>query len=383
MTAQDSDEKPQDAAAAASLGTEATAAEAASTATTTAEPQTDATPAPPRKRRRLGGTTVLALALAFFAAAAAGSLWWQYRQFYVALDSADGENAASLREVRAMTRTLEDELAELGEQRQEMVTVIESIVERINALPVRFSSLEERLAAVQGVSTDARERWLRAQADYYLNVARTELTLRRNRSGAIAALELADRTLLEAGSPVFADVRTEIAGELIALRGMRVPDIDGLSYSLNRLAALVAELPMRDAAAGGEAAGVTEEAGEPGLGRLWLSLKNAFAGMVRIERSDPGEGYSLPHNEQLLVRRRVELELTLGRLGLAQSMPEVFSASLGTAKLLLEQHFDTQAASVEGAITLLEDMLRLDVAPRYPDIGGSLARLRNLPDRDG
>jgi uroporphyrin-3 C-methyltransferase len=326
---------------------------------------------------------MLALALAFFAAAAAGSLWWQYRQFYVTLDAADGDNAASLREVRVMTRALEDELAELGEQRQEMVAAIASIVEQINALPVRFSNLEARLAAAQGVSTDARERWLRAQADYYLNVARTELTLRRNRSGAMAALELADQTLLEAGSPVFADVRTAIAGELIALRGLRVPDVDGLSYSLNRLAGLVTDLPMRAAAAGGAGGAGTDEVGEPGLARLWLSLKNALTGMVRIERSDPAEVYSLPPDEQLLVRRRVELELTLGRLGLAQSMPEVFAASLGTAKLLLEQHFDTQDASVEGAITLLEEMLRLDVAQRYPDISGSLALLRNLPDRDG
>jgi len=196
-------------------------------------------------------------------------------------------------------------------------------------------------------------------------------------------LEMADQRLLEAGSPAYAAVREGIAGELLALRGMQIPDIEGLSYSLSRLTASIAELPMRVPVADPESAPRMTGDAEPGFGRLWQSLKNALAGMIRVERRETTDAYTLAREEQVLVRRQVELELTLGRLGLVQLMPDLFAGSLASASSLLEEHFDTEQAAVEGALALLEDMLALDVAPSYPDISGSLTQLRNLPDRDG
>ncbi len=334
-------------------------------------------------RGSAGPVALFALALAFFAAAAAGSLWWQYRQFYVALDQADGETVVSLREIRADLRGLEDRLTEVAEAGQDVSGVIAQIVERINALPAQLTDLEAQIAAVQGVSVDARGRWLRAQAEYFLGIANSELVLRGNRSNAIAALELADQRLIETGSPAYASVRELIAGELLALRGVEIPDIEGLSYSLSRLTASVAELPMRVSVTDRDVDPQSGGGAEPGLGRLWQSLKNALAGMIRIERRGPTDAYALSRDEQVLVRRQLELELTLGRLGLVQTMPDVFAGALAAASGLLEEHFDTEQAPVEGALALLEEMLALDIAPVYPDISGSLAQLRSLPDRDG
>ncbi len=335
------------------------------------------------RRGSAAPVAILALALAFFAASAAGFLWWQYRQFYVALDAADGENVVALRDIRADLRGLEDRLADLGEAGEDVSGVIAQVVERINALPAQFSDLEEQIAVAQGVSADARGRWLRLQAEYFLGIANTELALRGSRSNAIAALELADERLLETGSPAYASVRELIAGELLALRGIQVPDIEGLSYSLSRLTERIADLPMRVPAADRIGATQTEPDTEPGLARLWQSLKNAFAGMIRVERREPTEAYTLSRDEQVLVRRQLELELTLARLGLVQTLPDLFAGSLVSARRLLDEHFDTEQAPVEGAIALLEEMLALDIAPSYPDISGSLTQLRSLSDRDG
>ncbi|HSG65283.1 MAG TPA: uroporphyrinogen-III C-methyltransferase [Gammaproteobacteria bacterium] len=326
--------------------------------------------------------SLLALALALFATATAGFLWWQYREFYVALDRADGDMDVSLRGVRADLRALEDRLGGLSERDSDITRVVDQIVERLNASAARFSDLEQRQAALQGVSADARGRWLRAQAEYFLGIANAELALRANRNNAIAALELADQALLDAGSPAYSAVRERIAGELVALRGARAPDLEGLSYSLSRLAARVTELPMRAPAPEDETFAPPANDAEPGLGRLWQSFKNALAGMVRIERNDTTAVYSLSRNQQMLVRRQLELELTLARLALVQAMPELFTTSIGNARALLEQHFETDTSAVEGALALLGEMRALEVAPRYPDISGSLALLRDLPDRE-
>ena len=125
-------------------------------------PEAEATRAP---GRRSSAASVLALALALFAATAAGFLWWQYRQFYVVLDQADGETAAALREVRADLRGLEDRLAEFGEERADFSRVMEQLVDRVNTYPAQFADLDQRISAAQGVSTEARGRWLLAQAE--------------------------------------------------------------------------------------------------------------------------------------------------------------------------------------------------------------------------
>jgi len=335
------------------------------------------------RRRPLSLVLVFAVGLAFFAASAAGFLWWQYRQFYVALDRADGATDVALRDVRAELRALEDRLEASGADRAELVALLEQVVDRVNGYPARFADLEEKLAAAQGVSVEARSRWLRAQAEYFLRVAITELTLRGNRGNAIAALELADRSLLDAGNPAFGPVRQRIAGELLALRGMAVADIEGLSFSLGQLGTRVAELPMRSPAPSRDAATPDVSDAQPGLGRLWASVKNALGGMFRIERLDTSSVYSLTRDQQRLVRRQLELELALARSGLVGAMPEVYRASIATATELFETHFERSDPGVDGALALLGELAELDVAPEYPDISGSLALLRNLSDRDG
>jgi len=328
------------------------------------------------------GIIALALAMAIFAAGAAGFLWWQYRQFYVVLDRADGETELALRDVRADLRGLEDRLTAVDDDRAALVDVVEEVVDRVNELPARFADVDERLAAAQGVSSDARGRWLRAQAEYYLTIANAELTLRRNRNSAVAALELADAALLDAGSPAFAAVRERIAGELLGLNAVAVPDIEGLSFSLAQLTTSIATLPMRSPVPdGADGTAVTET--PPGIGRLWQSIKAALAGMFRVERRDTANVLSLSRNQQTVVRRQVELELTLARTGLVEGIAEVFMASIGNARELLVEHFDDDSPAVEGAIALLDELLDVDVAPRYPDISGSLTLLRNVADRDG
>jgi len=328
--------------------------------------------------------STVAVLLAFCAAAAAAFLWWQYRQFYVVQERADADVALSVQGVRDDQRSLEDRLEMLEERNEQAGALVAELGGRLDTLPGRFAELERRLTAVQGVSEDARRRWLRAEAEYYLTVANAELSLAGRWENAVSALELADAKLRELANPGLGGVRERIEQELQQLRGARLPDVEGLSYSLGRLASRVAELPVRAAAPTSypSAREAVEEDSEPGLARVWLSLKGALAGMISVERRDePGTGLRSV-DEQVLVRRRLELELEMARLGLLRGQTEVFQVSLGAARTLLEHDFQSADASVEGAIALVEDMMGLDIDPLRPDISGSLNLLRSAPDRE-
>jgi uroporphyrin-3 C-methyltransferase len=326
---------------------------------------------------RAGLMSSAALLLAFVAVMVAGMLWWQYRQFYVSLDETDAAAAEALTRVRAEQRALQDRLAEAGDDIAALRQSNATLGERVDALPGRFAALEERLDAVQGGSFDARGELLRAEAEYYLAVANSELELTRDFESAVTALELADGRLAELGDPELARVREAIAGELLALRSLRLPDIEGIVFSVGRLAARAVDLPLRaDLPLSSSAEPAPALDAEPGLGRLWLAVKGALLDIVSIERRDDPVPRALSAAERSLARRQLEIELELARIAALRADQQAFTSGLETAIAILRRDFDVASADVEGALALLGELRSFEIDPERPDISRSLNLLR-------
>ena len=317
--------------------------------------------------------------LALVAIGVTGMLWWQYRAFYVSLDQTDVVTAQQLDRVRAEQRALQDGLKSAHDDAETLRQRAATLGDRIDLLPGRFAELERRLDAVQGGSFEARSALLRSEAEYYLGVANTELALGRRWQNAITALELADGRLAELGSPELAPVREEIASELLALRSVKLPDIEGMLFSLGRLAARAGELPMRADVPATRAAAATGAADpEPGFERLWASIKSMLLGLVRIERRDEPVAHALSAAERELGRRELEIEIEVARTAALRAQQQAFRSALDAAIGLLQRDFDTDSGEVEGALALLREMRAFDVDPKRPDVGASLVKLREL-----
>ena len=322
----------------------------------------------------------LAIIVAVIASAIAGALWWQYRQFYVELAGADESLLESIEGTRANLRRIDDDLnalenfvgrgaADLSAQQGEFETLI-----------TELRALDRRIEALQGGRLDARDTWLREQAEYYLVLANTELTLGRRVDNSLQALDLADDLLRDIGDPGLLDVRAAIAAERQALRALAMPDRDGLAVSLRTLAERVADLPMRATNPepyGAVAAGLDEV--EPGLARLWASTRAALASIIRIEQQDAQIGPLLSEAERRVARRQLELELANARAAVLTGGQEEFRASLVAADLILSRDFDQSAAAIGEARGQLASLVVIDLAPALPDISESLLLLRAAP----
>jgi uroporphyrin-3 C-methyltransferase len=280
--------------------------------------------------------SAVALLFAPVAVMLTGMLWWQYRQFYVSLDQTDAAAAEAMTRVRAEQRALQDRLTDTGDDLAALRQSTTTLGERLDAVPGRFADLEARLDAVQGGSFDARGDLLRTEAEYYLVVANTELTLTRDFATALTALELADGRLAELGDPQLAPVREKIAGELLALRSLRLPDIEGIVFGLGRLAARADELPLRaDLPPNLSSDPDAALDAEPGLGRLWLAIKGTLLDLVRIERRDDPVPQALSAAERVLARRQLQLELELARVAALRADGDAFTSGLETAIMIL------------------------------------------------
>jgi uncharacterized protein HemX len=166
---------------------------------------------------------------------------------------------------------------------------------------------------------------------------------------------------------------------LLAVRSVRLPDVEGLVFSLGRLAARADDLPLRaDPPTNFKDGAAQLEDAEPGFERMWRALKSTLLGIVRIERRDTPVEQALSSAERMLGRRQLELELTVAQTAVLRSQPQAFKASIGAAIDLMQRDFDVRAADVDGALALLKQLREVEVEPRRPDISGSLNLLRTI-----
>jgi uroporphyrin-III C-methyltransferase len=310
---------------------------------------------------------------------AGAALWWQYRELQTGLRAFELDGAVAQERGTATARALEERLAALDASAAETRRAVELLANRLNALPDRLAGLEQRIDAMQGGSVDARSHWLRLEAEHYLMVANTELDLAGHWNNAIRALEIADDRLRQLADPSLGAVRARIASELLALRTVEQPDVDGIVRALGGLADTVDDLPLR-AGLPSELpqAGAEPEDAEAGLSRLWGSVRRAAQGIVSIERRDTPVERALSAEERVLVRRQLGLALEFARLAAARQQPQAFNDGLRSARTLLEREFERDAAAVRGALELLDRLGALTLAPQRPDISESLALLRRL-----
>lgn len=372
-------------------------------------PQTPQTPSSRADRGRPAAPKAAALAalLAVAALGVAGWLAWQQQLLGQRLGEAAGSQArieeaeraaaASQREVEALRgdiETLRRQLegrqrdaagaeerltGELTRLRESQARALDTLRDEMSAWPLRLSDLEDSIAGLRGVSDDARRRWLRAEAEYFLNIASTELTLTADVERASRALELADARLRQIDEPALNPVRGAIAREQAALAAVPRIDRAGISLRLAGLAAGVDALPLPEPAPGIFSAprptGPDEAA--PGLERAWATLREAVSAMVSVRRDDAPLTPQLAPGDVFFLRRNLELQLENARLALLQRESALYRDHLQTAIGWLEAWFDTADPAVAGMGEALAELAAIDVAPRLPTIEESLRRLRD------
>jgi uncharacterized protein HemX len=345
------------------------------------EPRADSLSGARERRGVLSGLVPkLAIAVAIVAVLIASALWWQYRQFYVELAGDDAFLLESLEDTRATLRRLEDAVGSLREDLVASDAAVADVRSDLDVVPAELRALGRRIEALQGGQIDARDNWLREQAEYYLVLANTELGIGHRVPNAIAALELADDVLRDLGDPAFVDVRNAITEELQNLRAVPVPDLERQAAELGGLIARAPDLPMR---AANPQNFVTAEDSlddvEPGIGRLWARTRGAVTSIVRVERSEEPVGPLLTEAERQIVRRQLALELQMARTAVLERRQAAFRASLVAADAILNRDFDRSAPVIVETRRLLGEMMRVELDPALPDIADSLTLLKNAP----
>lgn len=355
--------------------------------TTAVEPDAEPSEAKKPKRERSGNSVAwLAFLVALIALAAAGYSAWQDWQSagdtstddsVARLDSRIANSAQSLADLQA-------QVAELGERDPgidaQIGTLRRDLDERIrllSSLPARLSTLEGSVASLAGVSEGARDAWILAESEYYMQIANAQLQLANNPHLASLALKMADERIVQLANPALTDVRRAISDELATLDVMEKPDIEGASLTLASLARVVESLPLASTAEADEAASeVDPELSGPA--RAWASVKNALSSLVKVTPPERAKLVQLSPDAEFFLRNNIALQLQSARLALLRGEQAIFEQTLDDTGLLLTDYFDAESASVTGALETIAEIRGHVFTTATPDISESLRLLRQF-----
>ena len=329
----------------------------------------DVVPEKPRRERSGNSVAWLAFLVSVLAFAAAGYTAWQgwlserdttasdnYAKLENRLASSDRSLAELEREIATLGAEDPDIEEKLGALRQEL----DERLRLLSSLPARMSTLEGSVATLAGVSEGARDAWILAESEYYMQIANAQLQLANNPRLASLALKMADERIVQLANPALTDVRRAISDELAALDVMEKPDIEGATLTLASLARVVDSLPLAAAAESeDETTGVDSELS--GAGRAWASVKNAMS---------PDAEYFLRNN--------IALQLQSARLALLRGEQAIFEQSLDDTSALLNDHFDADSTQVAGALTTIAEIRGHVFSTDVPDVSESLRLLRQF-----
>ncbi len=276
------------------------------------------------------------------------------------LTAISGQLAARDSEIAAIERRLGDQLRQM------------------ESLPGRMSAIEGSVSSLQGISTGARNAWLLAEAEYYMQIANAQLQLAGNPRLASLALGLADERLLQLANPALTDVRRALADELRALGAMNEPDIEGVTLTLASLAAVVDSLPLRQEIAmpGDDKAVVDPEL--TGTDRALASLRSAFEGIVSVRRADETLKPLIAPEAQYFLRANLALQLQAARLAILRGEETIFQQSLDDAAAWLTEYYDAGSIPVQSALQTITGIRGSVFSVAAPDISESLRLLRQF-----
>lgn len=255
-------------------------------------------------------------------------------------------------------------------------TDLESRMQLLDSLPSRMTNFERSLSALQGVSTGARDTWLLAEAENYMQIANAQLQLAGNPNLAALALGMADERIVQLANPALTDVRRALSDELAALEGMEKPDIEGVTLTLASLARVVDSLPLQQVAESGADDDTDVDADLSGVDRAWASVKGAVAGLVKVTGPDQTAIPLLTPDAVYFLRTNLALQLQAARLALLRGEQAVFQQSLDDAAAWIGLYFDTESAQVDSALQTIAEIRDGQFAVTPPDISESLRLLR-------
>jgi uroporphyrin-3 C-methyltransferase/uroporphyrinogen III methyltransferase/synthase len=289
---------------------------------------------------------------------------------------------------------------------------------KVGVLENRQTEAQSQQLALEQLYQDLsknRDEWALSEIDQVLSTASQQLQLAGNVSGALIALQIADRSMSRSDKPQFITIRRALARDTEKLKALPSVDSTGVALRLDAVIAQIDTLPMLSdekpvlpappvaavAAAPvkpahpanrpgrllhGASAQVAAPAADssPWLGKLadawhaWSSeMWTDVRQLIRVRSVDTPDALMLSPTQSYFLRENVKLRLLNARMALLSRNETAFRSDLIAAQDALVKYFDTRAGATQTVQGLLAQVQTSNLAIEMPTLSDSLNAVRN------
>lgn len=288
------------------------------------------------------------------------------------------EVRSGLREHGKLIR-LEARFAEMQRQQQRLVDDLGLKSQQLDTFNAKLARWDDTL------NTEQRRIWLLNESDHYLRLAQQHLLLTRDVVGARSLLDVADRLLAAHGDNRLLVLRQALAKDRMALSTALSVDVPGIYLRLGSLSERVGalQLPQVSANPGTRHGEGQSETAPPATFQNSSGLLDAgwakIRALVTIRRYEAPLQPLLSEAARALVREALRLDLAQAQLALMRGEPQVYKASLMTAKARLAHYFPLlPQAEYHSLLQELVTLAAVDIRPALPELAASIRALDAL-----
>ena len=339
----------------------------------TAEPQKKIT-------SKVGWWFVLTVILIF----ACGGLVWYGQQI---VDSINASFDQSNQKIEAVSQALNangEELASVAASQENMKEVFKAQNFNLEQLRNRDAEQQQTLIRLQNqinevstISSESGDYWLRNQAIYFLNIAKTELSLFGNKTSAKSALIAAQKSVLQIPNQ-YRNVDQSIQSALLKLdpeghNNKRSEILISLQNINNSIDSLVfntidtQQLVEKDN---------DQQNIRSVLENTWQQIVAAFKNSFVLRSNNDAQSLRLNATHKQITKTLINLQLEMTKLAILQNNDDEYQTSLNNCIELMESSFNIDTPSVRELLNQLIVLKNFELKQSVPEIDDALALLQ-------
>ncbi|GAA0419026.1 hypothetical protein GCM10009133_29270 [Cocleimonas flava] len=283
-----------------------------------------------------------------------------------------------------INENIKENKTHLNEAMHELRSIQDSTQHIAETVYVQVEQLTKQQAPLK-VQTPTINDWSLGEVHFLLQTAVQNFELKKDKSGAIAALKLADNLLLERGSIDLLPVRKQISNDIATVNQFEIADISALSQKIDALMLQLKPAENKAIETGEKVellsndnnedttTDITKKKEKPSI---VSRVKNTINNAVIIKKFDKPLQEEMNADAKENLFQLFSLRLETLRIMLLQGDDENFHKQIARIKTLLEKYYSEADAIAFNK--QLDTLSTVNLAPVVPDISSSLKLLEKL-----
>ena len=334
-------------------------------------------------QKKSASKTVLWFVLTIILIFACGGLVWYGQQIVSSIKASLDQNNQKIETVSQTLNANGDELTSVvagQENMKEMFKVqnfnLEQLRNRDAELQQTLIRLQNQINEVSTISSESGDYWLRNQAIYFLNIAKTELSLFGNKTSAKSALIAAQKSVLQMPDQ-YRNVGQSIQSALLKLdpeghnnkRSEILISLQNINNSIDSLVFNTIDTQQL----------VEKDNGQQNtrsvLENTWQRIVAAFKNLVVVRSNNDAQSLKLNATQKQITKTLINLQLEMAKLAILQNNDDEYQASLKNCIELMETNLGANVPGVKDLIDQLIVLKNFELKQSIPEIDDALALL--------